>query len=102
MELKAGTRLRSAVDPTEIIVVRAPGGDVDLRCGGHAMVAMGEAPDGAGGVDPAFAEGSQIGKRYASEEIGIEILCTKAGQGSLSVGTEALMIKTAKALPSSD
>jgi hypothetical protein len=102
MELKAGSRLRSVVDPTEVIVVKAPKGEVDLRCGGTLMVAMDQEPNGQAALDPAFAEGSQIGKRYASEDVGIEVLCTKAGQGSLSVGAEVLPIKTAKALPSSD
>jgi hypothetical protein len=102
MELKAGTRLRSAVDPTEVIVVRAPEGDVDLRCGGHPMLAMGQSPDDSLKVEPGFDEGTQIGKRYASDEVGIEILCTKAGPGSLSIGTDLLPIKSAKALPSSD
>ena len=37
MELKPGVRLRSATDTTEVIVVRAPGEPVDLRCGGHPM-----------------------------------------------------------------
>ena len=35
MRLKPGTRLRSQVDATEVIVIRAPDGDVVVACGGH-------------------------------------------------------------------
>ena len=101
MELKAGARLKSAADATEVIVVRAPGEPVDLRCGGHPMVALDEtAPSAA--VEPGFDDGCQLGKRYADEESGLELLCTKAGQGTLSIGTEPLGLKGAKPLPSSD
>ena len=34
MDLKPGTRLASAVCETEVVVVKAPAADVDLRCGG--------------------------------------------------------------------
>ena len=37
MELKPGTRLKSAVDTTEVVVVRPGSGDVDVRCGGVPM-----------------------------------------------------------------
>ena len=101
MELKAGARLKSAADATEVIVVRAPGEPVDLRCGGHPMVPLDEtAPPAA--VESGFDDGCQLGKRYADEESGLELLCTKAGQGTLSIGTEPLGLKGAKPLPSSD
>jgi hypothetical protein len=101
MELKAGARLKSAADTTEVIVVRAPGEPVDLRCGGHPMLALDEtAPSAA--VEAGFGDGCQLGKRYADEESGLELLCTKAGEGTLSIGTEPLGLKGAKPLPSSD
>ena len=37
---------------------------------------------------------------YADETIGLEVLCTKPGEGSLSVGATALEIKDSKPLPS--
>ena len=43
MELKPGQRLASAVCDTEVVVVKAPAADVDLRCGGHPMTLKGEA-----------------------------------------------------------
>ena len=39
MQLKPGLRLRSTVGTTEVIVLRAPSGEVELTCGGAAMVA---------------------------------------------------------------
>jgi hypothetical protein len=101
MDLKAGARLKSAVDATEVIVVRAPSAAVDLRCGGSPMTEM--AADSAGGpVDPAYADGTLLGKRYVLDDTGLEILCTKAGAGSLSIGDAAMTVKDAKPLPSSD
>ena len=38
MELRAGSRLKSAVCDTEVIAVKAPGGDMDIRCGGVSML----------------------------------------------------------------
>jgi hypothetical protein len=84
-----------------VVVVKAPKGDVDLRCGGHAMGAIGTDAAGAT-LDVNHSAGTQMGKRYADEEIGIELLCTKAGDGSLSIGDQALLLKDAKPLPSSD
>jgi hypothetical protein len=101
MQLRAGQRLKSTACDTEVVVVRAPDGDVDVRCGGEPMVALDEdAPKGS--VQPGFDEGTLLGKRYASEDDGIELLATKAGKGSLSLGTTPVPRKDAKPLPSSD
>jgi hypothetical protein len=53
-------------------------------------------------IDPSLAEASLIGKRYVHEPSGLEILCTKGGQGTLAAGDEPLTVKAAKPLPSSD
>jgi len=100
-ELKAGTRLRSAVCATEVMVIAAPGGELDLRCGGSPMIAMAQQPAG-GEVDPDFAEGTLLGKRYVDEAGTVEILCTKPGNGSLVLGGTRLILKENKPLPSSD
>lgn len=101
MILKPGTRLQSVTCDGAFIVVRAPGDDVDLRCGGHPVVPVGQ-DVAKQPMEEALAEGSQLGKRYGAEDSGLEILCTKAGKGTLSVGTEPLPLKGAKPLPSSD
>jgi hypothetical protein len=102
MEVKVGARLRSVVDPTEVVVVRTPGGDIDLRCGGHAMIALADTPPADAVIDPELSGGTAIGKRYSEDELGLELLVTKAGQGSLSLGATVLELKSAKPLPSSD
>lgn len=96
--MKPGKKLKSAACDTEVMVVR--GADVVLECGGVPMVD--ERPADKATLNPAFAEGTKIGKRYTDAAGGIELLCTKAGQGSLSIGGVALQPKDAKPLPSSD
>lgn len=103
VEIKTGARVRSAVCNTEVIVVRAAAGsDLDLRCGGQPMLPLSEARDHDAKPEPDFAGGSAMGKRYAEEELGLELLVTKAGDGSLSIGSTPLGLKDAKPLPSSD
>jgi hypothetical protein len=102
MELTAGARLRSGVCTTEVVVVKPPSGDVDLQCGGTAMVGMDAPVLGSGTPAEGSGEGTQLGKRYVHEETGLELLCTKAGSGSLSVGDVLLGTQQAKPLPSSD
>ncbi len=97
--LAAGKRLKSTVCNTEIMVIAAPGGEVDLTCGGAPMSAEG----GNGGTVAAdFADGTTLGKRYTDEEGGLEVLCVKPGDGSLAVGGVALKLKDAKKLPKTD
>jgi hypothetical protein len=98
--LTPGSRWASRVCTTEVIVVKGPGTDVDLTCGGAAMVAPGGAPTGA--PDPAAADGTQLGKRYVDADETVEMLCTKPGDGSLAIGGSALDIKATKPLPASD
>ena len=101
LELRAGQKLRSAVSDAQLIVVRAPASAVDLRCGGVPVLAEGDEPSGEP-ADADLGEGPLIGKRYASEAAGIELLCTRGGDGALSIGDEPLEVKGAKPLPSSD
>jgi hypothetical protein len=49
-----------------------------------------------------FDQGNLMGKRYTDEADSIEVLCTKGGEGSLSIGDELMVVKGAKPLPSSD
>ncbi len=101
MELKAGDRLRSAVSDAELIVIRAPGGEVAVTCGGLPLARAGE--DGARSEVLAGQEGEVLlGKRYVDEKDTLELLCTKPGGGALGVDGHPLQLKTAKPLPSSD
>ena len=97
--MKPGTKLKSAVCDTEVMVIRA-GRPASLACGGAPMVE--ERSGERGAVDPAFAEGTKIGKRYQDAGGAIELLCIKAGKGSLSADGVALQTKDAKPLPASD
>jgi hypothetical protein len=101
MELRAGSRLKSAVCETQVIVVRAPEAAIELWCGGHAMVAM-DATAPAGRLEDDHAGGTLLGKRYTDEADSFELLCTKPGKGSLSLAGQPLINKAAKPLPSSD
>lgn len=96
--MKAGTKLRSAVCDTEVVVIKTSGAAVE--CGGVPMVP--ERPAQRGTLDAAFAGGTKIGKRYVDAANTLELLCTKAGQGTLASGGVALQIREAKPLPSSD
>ncbi len=99
-ELKPGGRLASMVCTTEVIVVKAPAGEIDVRCGGTAMIEPGG--DVGGAIDPSAAEGTLLGKRYVNEDESLELLSTKAGDGSVGVGEVLLTLKEAKPLPASD
>lgn len=99
--LKAGSRLKSSVCDTQVMVISAPAGDAALTCGGAPLVEV--AADAPGGeIAPDHKDGTQIGKRYVDGDGTIELLCTKPGEGSLALGGVALVLKEAKALPSSD
>jgi len=112
VKLKPGTRLRSQVDGTEVIVVRAPADDLAIACGGQPMIdtaakaEQGLAPaGGAGGAGGAGepAKGTQLGKRYTLDgDAAIELLVTKPGQHGLSINGTPLALKEAKPLPASD
>lgn len=96
--MKPGSKLKSAVCDTEVMVIRGSG--LVVECGGKPMVD--DKPAALGEMDPTFAEGTKIGKRYVDAAGTVELLCVKAGKGSLSIGGVALQTKDAKPLPSSD
>jgi hypothetical protein len=99
--IKNGARLQSQVCDTQVIVVKAAESLDDLRCGGQPMLPLDAGRPADAAPDPAFADGAVMGKRYVGED-GAEVLVTKAGAGSLSVGATALTLKEAKPLPASD
>lgn len=103
MLVKPGLRLRSAVCGAEVIIVRTAAAELDLRCGGQPMLPF-DAPAAAAAeesaITPGLDGGVLLGKRYGGDDL--EILCTKPGLGSLSIGDEPLPVLEPKKLPSSD
>jgi len=99
-DYKAGDRLASAVCDAEIVIIAAPASGALISCGGAPMLAAGE--EGSAELDSAFAAGVELGKRYTTAAGDVELLCVKPGQGSLAIDGEALVVKGAKPLPSSD
>ncbi len=102
MILTTGQALLSATDTTTVIVVRAPADEVEVTCGGVAMLdakTNADTPkvDASGDI-----VGTLLGKRYEDADARIELLCTKAGTSSLAMNGVALGLKSAKPLPASD
>jgi hypothetical protein len=96
--MKPGTKLKSAVDDTEVMVIKSAGGTI--QCGGSPM---GESkPETPGTLSDEMSGGTQMGKRYVDPNGQYELLCTKAGKGTLAVDGVALSTKDAKPLPASD
>lgn len=102
LEIKPGARFRSAVCDLEVVVVKAPAGELDLRAGGHQMLPLDAEQTGNATAAPGFDTGTLLGKRYTDADGTLEVLCTKAGTSSLSIGDVPLAVKDAKPLPSSD
>jgi len=96
--MKPGTKLKSTVCDTEVMVIRGSGAVVE--CGGAPMAEV--RPAERGTLNPGSAQGTQIGKRYVDAAGSLELLCVKAGKGSLSIGGVPLQLKDAKPLPASD
>jgi hypothetical protein len=101
MKLRPGQKLHSAVCDAQVVVVRAPSDDVDLGCGGAPLLEDGQDASGAA-LDATLGDAPLLGKRYADEELGLELLCTRGGTGALTVNGQVLPLKGAKPLPSSD
>jgi hypothetical protein len=102
MNIKPGSRWKSAVCDAQMVVVRPPTQAGALECGGVAVLDLADAAVPTGYVHPGHAGGVLIGKRYTDIESGIEVLGAKAGKGSLSFEGRALILKDAKPLPASD
>lgn len=99
--IKPGLKLKSAVCSAEVMVIKAPA-DATLSCGGAPMLGQKDAvPEGLS-IAADQKSGCQVGKRYVNDDQSLEVLCVKAGEGSLACNGVALVTKEAKKLPSSD
>ena len=65
------------------------------------MVPIGSEGDTSLTIDDSMCDGTLMGKRYVDDS-GAEVLVTKAGKGTLSIGSTHLSLKEAKPLPASD
>lgn len=97
MELTPGRALYSAVDSTGIMVVRAPGSETELTCGGQPMA---DAPAASG--DSAGDGGLEMGRRYWDPAGGLEVLCTSPGGLPVLANDTPLELVPTRPLPSSD
>ena len=104
MNLKMGARYFSQACDTEVIVVKAPTGDVLLSCAGQPMLDGAARQTATARLEPVaeWLGGSALGKRYADAAGSIELLVVKPGAGTLALDGTALQARTARALPSSD
>lgn len=102
MKLRPGQKLHSAVCEAQVVVVKAPPEEVEVGCGGAPLLEDGPQSGGAPALDPSLGDGPLLGKRYADDDLGLELLCTRAGTGALTVDGHPLLVKGAKPLPSSD
>ena len=96
--MKPGSKLKSQVCDTEVMVIRSGAGQIE--CGGAAMQT--DKPATLGSPAEGFAAGTLMGKRYVDAAGSFELLCVKPGKGSLAVDGAILTVKDAKPLPASD
>jgi hypothetical protein len=97
LTIDVGSRLVFDGTDVEVIVTRGTAGEVVITCPVCAVP-----PSTTIGVD-GYSDGEiQLGKRYVDAECGIELLCCRAGRGTLQCDGRVLVRKDAKPLPSSD
>jgi hypothetical protein len=101
MDVKPGSRWRSAVCDAEVVVIKAPKSPISLECGGEPLAPAAE-PRELKPIRSGLGGGVLIGKRYVDDASGLELLCNKAGRGTLAANGAPLRIKDAQKLPSSD
>ncbi|MVZ99810.1 hypothetical protein F8568_005340 [Actinomadura sp. LD22] len=100
MKLRVGQTLKSAVDETSVVVIKSPGGETAVTCGGHEMTEQPGAPVPAAEGDA--GPGLMLGKRYTVEGVEIELLCSHGGRHAVAVDGAPVEQKSAKPLPASD
>jgi hypothetical protein len=101
MTLKPGARLWSTTTSTAVVVVRPSSGEVELTCDGVPL-ADSEQPEQGGAPASEEDRGMLTGKRYSDPDSGLEVLCTRGGDGVLAADGRTLGMVGARALPASD
>ena len=96
---KPGTKLSSTVCKTQIMALRVPAEELEISCGGAPMQ-VGD-PAELGDMSGENS-GTLVGKRYTDADETMEFLCTRGGEGSITIEGYVIDIKAAKKLPSSD
>jgi hypothetical protein len=71
-----------------------------IACAGHPKVPVGQERSGDATIDPSLRGGVLLGKRYEAD--GVEVLCTAAGDGTLTCDGREMVVKAAKPLSASD
>ena len=95
-------RLFGAACETELIVVQAPREPINLMIGGHEPLSDAKSrKPGLSVATPADAAPG-LGKRYVDANGSLEVLCTKAAAGAITVDAVVCTVQDAKPLPASD
>jgi hypothetical protein len=102
VKLKTGQTLKSPINDRMVIVVRAPADEIEITCIGVPLYDPKREEPTLGTPDAADTGETQIGKRYADGDLGLELLCTKPGPGTVAANGVPLPSKAAKQLPASD
>ena len=66
-DLKTGSRLRSAVCTTEVMVISVPDEGFEVSCGGVQMIDVAQTPAGGLSVLPDAAKGTKLGCRPSAQ-----------------------------------
>lgn len=87
--------------------IAASGAELIVTKGGDGQLMDGDTPlnikeDGAPGAGTSGAGDVALGKRYASADGGIEVLCIKPGACDLRYNGEKMDLMQPKVLPSAD
>jgi hypothetical protein len=100
LHLNLGQRVFDGASGGEFIVVRAPEADLDLTIGGQPPVL--EKSDSSAPAGPSTPQRAALGKRYASDDGGLELLCVKPGAHLPALAGRPLDAVQPKPLPASD
>jgi hypothetical protein len=102
LHLNLGQRVFDSASGGEFIVVRAPNADLDLTIGGQAPIFEKSASTAPIGDHTSVPQQVTLGKRYASDDGSLELLCVKPGTNLPVLAGRALDAVQPKPLPASD